>query len=497
VIERLQRSETGLILPPILAVPRERPLPLSFAQQRLWFMDQLEPDKALYNVPRALRMKGILHLKALETALKGIVERHEILRTTYRVENDQPVQIIAPEMPLALRLADLSGFSADPLAREHEATRLVQQEANKPFQLETGPIFRTLLVRLDSQDHILILNSHHIASDGWSGGVLVRDLTALYEAALDGKPSSLPELPIQYADYAVWQRNWLTGEILENQLEYWRARLGEGLPVLQLPTDRPRPSVQSCRGEMHTARLPRVLVDAIHSLSRQEGATPFMTMLAAFQSLLLYYTKQSDIVLGTDVANRPSVQTEALIGFFVNLLVLRTDLSGDPPFKWLLRRVRSVTLGAYAHQDVVFDKLVEELRPERNLSHNPLVQALFVQQNAPRSTSAMPGLELSQFRLAVPSKFDMAVFVSETETGMDCRWLFNPDLFEATTIARMANLYQILVEKATSSANLRLSALMECLDEAEQQSRITEHAQYEELSLQRLKRITRKAAVAI
>ncbi len=497
VIECLQRSGTGLILPPILRVSRERPLPLSSAQQRVWFMDQLEPDKALYNFPRALRMKGILHVKALEIALKGLVERHEILRTTYRVENDQPVQIIVPEIPGGLQLIDFSGLSADPVAREQEATRVAQEEANKPFQLSTGPIFRALLLRLDPQDHILILNSHHIASDGWSGGVLVRDLTALYQAALDGRPSDLPELPIQYADYAVWQRSWLTDEILENQLAYWRTRLGEGLPVLLLPTDRPRPTLKSFRGEIHAASLPRVLVDAIHSLSRQEGATPFMTMLAAFQSLLMYYTKQSDIVLGTDVANRSNVQTEALIGFFVNLLVLRTDLSGDPTFKGLLHRVRSVTLGAYAHQDVVFDKLVEEFRPERNLSHNPLVQALFVQQNAPRSTSAMPGLELSQFRLAVPSKFDMAVFVSETETGMDCRWLFNPDLFEATTIARMANLYQIMVEKATSCADLRLSALTQYLDEAEQQSRITEHAQYEELSLQRLKRITRRAAVAI
>jgi non-ribosomal peptide synthetase component F len=211
----------------------------------------------------------------------------------------------------------------------------------------------------------------------------------------------------------------------------------------------------------------------------------------------MYYTGQSDIVLGTDVANRPSVQTEALIGFFVNLLVLRTDLSGDPSFKGLLRRVRSVALGAYAHQDVVFDKLVEELRPERSLSHNPLVQALFVQQNTPGSTSAMPGLELSQFKLAVPSKFDMAVFVSETEKGMDCSWLFNPDLFETTTIIRMANLYQILMEKVTAGAELKLSTLMQFLSEAEQQSRIAEHAQYEELSLQRLKKITRKAAVAI
>ena len=497
VIERLQRSQTGLILPPIVPAPRECPLPLSFAQQRLWFMDQLEPNNALYNVPRALRMKGILHVKALEIALQGVVERHEILRTTYQVRNDQPVQIIAPKVPLNLQIMDLSGFSADPVAREQEARRVAQDEANKPFRLGTGPAFRPLLLRLDAQDHILMLNSHHIASDGWSGGVLERDLTALYGAALDGKPSPLPELPIQYADYAVWQRNWLTGEVLKKQLEYWRARLGEGLPVLMLPTDRPRPATRTFRGEMHMALLPRVLTDAIHGLSRQEGTTPFMTMLAAFQTLLMYYTGQSEIVLGTDVANRTSVQTEALIGFFVNLLVLRTDLSGDPSFKGLLRRVHSVALGAYAHQDVVFDKLVEELRPERSLSHNPLVQALFVQQNTPKNTSTMPGLALSQFKLAVPSKFDMAVFVSETEKGMDCSWLFNPDLFETTTIVRMANLYQILIEKVTVGAELKLGALMQFLDEAEQQNRIAEHAQYEELSLRRLKKITRRAAVAI
>ena len=388
-VERRQRGETGLLVPPLLPAPRDQRLPLSFAQQRLWVLDQIEPNNPLYNIPRAFRLTGILDVAALETALNGIVERHEILRTTYEAEKGQPFQVIAAEQRLPLSVVDLSGLSNP--EREKEAQRIVQEQASKPFDLAKDPITRNVLLKMSGEDHVLIMLTHHIASDGWSSGILMRELTALYEAALLGKPAELPELPIQYADYAVWQRNWLQGEVLEQQLAYWKQQLKGAPPVLLLPTDRPRPAKPTFRGAIHRFLLPASLAEAIRALSRQQGGTAFMTMLAAFQTLILHYTQQPDIVLGTDLANRTTVQTEALIGFFVNLLALRTDLSGDPTFAELLGRVREVALGAYAHQDVPFDKLVEELQPERSLSHNPLVQVLFVQQNTPRAATPDAG----------------------------------------------------------------------------------------------------------
>ena len=290
--------------------------------------------------------------------------------------------MIVGELFQPLKVVDLSGLPA--AKREAEARGLVQDEAATPFDLSKGPIVRYMLLKLGDEDHILVVGTHHIADDGWSTGILLRELTALYESALLGKPSQLPELSIHYADYAVWQRNWLQGEVLEHQLDYWRQRLEGAPPVLMIPTDRPRPEKPTFRGAIHRFLLPLSLLESVRALSRQQGTTAFMTMLAGFQTLVLHYTKQPDIVLGTDLANRTTVQTEALIGFFVNLLALRTDLSGDPTFAELLGRVREVALGAYAHQDVPFDKLVEELQPERSLSHNPLVQVLFVQQNTPR-----------------------------------------------------------------------------------------------------------------
>lgn len=276
------------------------------------------------------------------------------------------------------------------------------------------PIIRYRLLKLGDEDHILVISTHHIADDGWSTGVRLRELTELYEAALFCRPSQLPALSIQYADYAVWQRNWLQGEVLDRQAAYWRRQLEGAPPLLQIPSDRPRPEKPTFRGAIHRFVLPSSLLESVRALSRQQGTTAFMTMLAGFQTLILHYTKQTDIVLGTDLANRTTVQTEALIGFFVNLLALHTDLSGDPAFIELLGRVREVALGAYAHQDVPFDKLVEELQPERSLSHNPLVQVLFVQQNTPRSPMSMPGLTMSWFPMGLQSKFDMAVFVAET-----------------------------------------------------------------------------------
>jgi amino acid adenylation domain-containing protein len=491
-VEQVKRSERGLLAPPIQAVSRDHALPLSFAQQRLWVHDQLEPNSALYNVPRAIRMKGALNLQAMEKALSAMVQRHEILRTTYGVENDQPVQIVSSNLTIPLSIVDLTTLPE--AAREKEARRIAQQEAGTPFNLAQGPILRLALLRLADQDHILLLNTHHIASDGWSNGIFTRDLTLLYEAALENRPAALPELPIQYADYAVWQRNWLQDEVLEKQLAYWKTRLDGAPPVLELPVDRPRPAVQTFRGAIENALLPKSLGTAIDAVSRQEGATSFMTMLAAFQTLVLHYVKNPDIVLGTDLAGRNSVQTENLIGFFVNLLALRTDLSGDPSFQELLHRVREVALGAYTHQDVPFEKLVEELRPERSLGHNPLVQVLFVQQTKAPSFS-IPGVELSPFSLDMPSKFDLAVFVRDTGNGVTHSWVYNPDLFDTTTVARMAELYKVVLEMATANPEIRLSDLLQSLSDTEQQQRSAEHKQFQAASLQKL-RTTRRKVIA-
>ncbi len=445
-IENLKHTEQ--VAPPIVRVSREQTIPLSFAQQRLWFLDQMDPGNWLYNIPRAIRLTGKMNLDAMKRAVNGLVARHEILRTNYRVIKENAAQVIAEHLTIEMPVTDLSHLPTG--RREDEARRMVQAESDKGFDLAAEPMLRARLFKLDETDHILLLNTHHIASDGWSSGVMVNDLSTLYKNALDNVPAALPELEIQYADYAFWQRNWLQGEVLDQQLAYWRQQLEGAPPVLSLPTDRERPATQTFRGAMYEHVLPRSVADAVRVLSRQQGATPFMTMLASFDALLHYCTGQEEIVVGTDVANRTSVKTESLIGFFVNLLVLRLNLGGNPSFEQLMARAREMALGAYAHQDVPFDKLVEELRPERNLSHSPLVQVLFVQQNTPRSTSAFPGLEISRFKIEVQSKFDMAVFVSENAQEIASSWVYNPDLFDHTTIARMATNFELALRTAAA-----------------------------------------------
>jgi non-ribosomal peptide synthetase component F len=326
---------------------------------------------------------------------------------------------------------------------------------------------------------------------------MMNDLSAFYRAALENKPATLPLLEIQYADYAIWQRKWLQGDVLADQLTFWKREL-EGAPaVLSLPTDHPRPETQSFRGAVYESVLPKSLVDGLRILGRQQGSTMFMTMLAGFESLLYYYTRQPDLVIGTDLANRMTVQTEALIGFFVNLLVLRTDVSGNPAFAELIKRVREVSLNAYAHQDLPFDKLVEELRPERNLSHSPLVQVLFVQQNTPRASSKMPGLEVERFRLEVASKFDMAVFVGESENVVIGQWVYNPDLFEPSRIARMANNFETVLRTAVVDPKIRLAAICDLLADLEKQQRGGEQKRLQEAGLEKLKKIRRKAIAEV
>jgi hypothetical protein len=414
------------------------------------------------------------------------------LRTNYQLgDADQPVQVIAPKITIALPVIDLSGIES--LRREEEAERIVQQETDRGFDLARDPILRAVLLKLSEAEHVLFMNTHHIASDGWSSGVMLNDLCSFYQAAVMKRPASLPPLAIQYADYSFWQRNWLQGEVLAKQLTYWKKQLAGAPPLLALPTDQARPPVQTYRGAMLETTLPKGLAEGLGALGRQQGATMFMTLLAGFECLMHYCTGQSDIVLGTDLANRASVETESLIGFFVNLLPLRVGLSGDPSFLELISKVREVSLGAYAHQDVPFDKLVEELKPERNFSYSPLVQVLFVQQNTPRSTATMPGIEMSRFRMEVQSKFDMAVFMRETGREVVGWWQYNPDLFDESTISRLATSYELILQAAISNPKARVSSLCELLAEADKTRRGSDQVKVQKAGLEKLKKIRRKA----
>jgi amino acid adenylation domain-containing protein len=443
----------------IQPVPRQGSVPLSFAQQRLWFLDQFEPNSAVYNIPAAVRLSGTLDAAALERSFNEVVRRHEILRTGFALVNGQPAQEIADSLALTLPVLDLSWMNER--EREAEVRRRASEEAQLPFDLTRAPLWRATLLRVAPDEHVLLLTMHHIISDAWSMGILIREVAALYEAFTRGQKSPLPELPIQYADFAHWQRQWLEGERLDAQLSYWREQLADIPALLELPTDRPRPAVQTYRGASETFRLSRELTEELQRLSRQEGATLFMTLLAAFQALLARYADTSEVAVGTPIAGRSRAELEGLIGFFVNTLVLRTDLSGQPTFLELLGRVREVTLEAYAHQDVPFEKLVEELQPARELSHAPLFQVMFTLQNAPRPSLELPGLKLAQVELdAGTAMFDLSLSVEETPRGLFGVFEYNTDLFDASTIRRLAAHLQNLLAGVVAAPRRRVSDVL-------------------------------------
>lgn len=445
--------------------PRAGALPLSFAQQRLWFLARLEPGNPYYNCPIALRLKGQLHVAALARVLDEIVRRHEILRTTFKVIDGQPVQIIAARSQ-SLPVLDL-GELPD---AEAEARRLVEEEARRPFSLEQGPLLRTTLLRLSAQEHILVVVLHHIVADGWSAGILVKEIKALYEAFVRGAPSPLAELPIQYADFARWQREHFAGERLAQLIAYWKEQFGGNLPVLELPTDRPRASVQTFAGARQSLMLPTALAGELKALGRNEGATLFMVLLAAFQVLLHRYTGQTDMLIGSPIANRNRREIEGLIGFFVNTLVLRADLAGNPTFRELLRRVAQATLAAYDHQDLPFEKLVEVLQPERDMGHSALFQVLFVLQNAQVAPLELPGLGLTPLDVhSGTSKFDLTLEMIESEQGLSALLEYNTDLFDAATIARLLRQFQTLLEAIVRQPQLKLSELPLLTNEMRQQ----------------------------
>ena len=471
---------------------RTKDLPLSFAQARLWFLDRWQPGNPFYNIALAIRLKGSLNVAALEQSFNEIVRRHEALRTTFSTVKGRPVQVICPTLILTLPLVDLSARPD----REAEAQRLGMQEARVLFNLAQEPLLRVTLLQLGETEHVMLLTLHHIVSDAWSMGVLVNELGTLYKAFSSRKPSPLTELPIQYADYAVWQRQEFEGNMMASDLAYWKEKLN-GLPVLQLPTDYPRPTVQTFQGVQQSIILSQSLTNALKRLSQQQGVTLFMNLLAIFDTLLHWYTAQDDIVVGTDIANRNPPQTRELIGFFVNQLVLRVNLSGNPTFEALLARVRQVALEAYAHQEVPFDKLVEVLNPERTLGRTPLFQVKLVLQNAPISPLILPGLSTTVREIdSQTAKYDLLLNLTETEAGL-VGWIeYSTDLFESASIVQLLVYFETLLQAVVKQPQLQLSELKEILTQADNRQQLVQRQARKKIYQQKLKQVQRKAVRA-
>ncbi|MEZ4868171.1 MAG: amino acid adenylation domain-containing protein [Caldilineaceae bacterium] len=431
--------------------------PLSFTQQRFWFLEQLEPGHPLYNEWTAVRFRGALDRAVLEQSLQELVRRHAALRTTFAVHDGEPQQRIAPSLAVPLHQIDLQHLPAQ--TRQDEVERLARSEIQQPFDLEDGPLFRVTLFQLAAQEHTLLLTFHHIVIDAWSATILYRELGALYRALLQNQPSPLPELAVQYADFAVWQRAWLQSEAFDTQLAYWKAQLA-ALSPLQLPLDHPRPRKQSYHGAQQSVELSASLVEALRALSQQAGASLFMTLLAAFQTLLQRYTGQDDIVVGSPIANRNRPEIEGLIGCFTNTLVLRSDFAGNPTFRTLLRQVRTTVLDALAHQDLPFEKLVEELQPERDLSSTPLFQVLFVFNNTALDFDQFGTVQVTPVDVAsTVARFDLTLSIQERATGLQTHLNYNSDLFAAATIERMAGHLQTLLAGIVANPDQPIAAL--------------------------------------
>jgi hypothetical protein len=456
-------GKTSIIRPAL----RNGYLPLSFAQQRLWFLHKLVPDSPFYNIPTAVRLTGRLDQQALAKTFSEIVRRHEVLRTAFAMVQGEPMQEVRPAEPIDIPVVDLRALPVP--EREAAAGRLAIAEGHRPFDLSQPPLLRALQIQLAGEDQIICLTMHHIVSDGWSTTIFIREVVRLYEAYVQGKRSPLPELPIQYADFAAWQREWLQGEVFEEQLSYWRKQLDGAPTVLELPTMRERPAVQTHRGARQMMNVDNSLLQELKELGQQETSTLFMVLLATFQVLLCRYSGQEDILVGSVVANRNRAETENLIGFFVNTLVLRAVMKGDPAFRDLLRQVREVTLGAYAHQDLPFERLVDELQPKRELSRQPLFQVMFALQNVPREELELPGLKLSRVQLSdVSAKFDLMMVLEESEDGLVGGLEYNSDLFNESTIAGICRHFQNLLESVVANPDGRIQELKMLSDEEDQ-----------------------------
>lgn len=450
--------------------------PVSFAQERLWFVQQIDPEMAAYNIPAALQLSGPLDVVALERSLQEVIRRHEILRTSFRLVDSTVVQVIAPALSFELETIDLSA-EAD---REVQVRTLAREKAQQPFKLDEGPAWRATLVRVGDEEHVLLFTMHHIICDGWSSDVLVREVTMLYEAYTHGRTSPLPELPIQYADYVVWQREWLSGEVVAAQVDYWKQQLQGKIEALELPVDRPRSSSQSFRGASQSWGFSAELSQALKVVGRDEGATLFMVVLAALKALLHYYSGQRQITIGAPVAHRDRAETQPLIGLFLNTLVLSTDMSGDPSFRELLRRVREVSLGAHAHQDVPLEKLMEVLQPDRDGNGQPLFQATYTLQTVAADAVESSGLIARPLKVEnETAQFDLVVNGIDSRSGLVGVFEYSTDLFDAATVARMGDNFGRLLNAIVARPEIRLTELKQQLADLERQ-------EYEEACRQKL-----------
>jgi acyl carrier protein len=495
-LEEQRARSLSLLSPPMISVPKNGGLPLSFAQQRLWFIHQLFPDSAAYHVPAAIRLEGLLNVQAIRRSLAEIIRRHEVLRTTFKVVEDEPVQVIDPQPKLVMPVVDLSGLCEQ--AREAEANRIATAEARRGFDLEHGPLLRLNLLRLAEQSSLLVMSMHHIVSDGWSTSLFVRELQVLYDAFSSGRSSPLAELPVQYADFSVWQRGWLRGEVLDEQLAYWRTQL-EGAPAtLSMPTKQPRGTTTSNEGATFAVEVSKDVTEATREFCRREGVTFFMMLFTAFNVLLSRFSGQRDLLVGTNIANRNRIETESMIGFFVNMLVLRTRLSEDQSFRQLLGQVRNTTLDAYAHQDVPFEKIVEELRPERDLSRSPFFQVVFTLQNTPPRALKLSGLDITGVLIDLgATTYDLIFNMRDTGQGLIASMTYNKNLFDASLIDRMVGSAETLLSSVIANPDLSLSELEVILRESDARriaARERHFAEARKRKLQSVKRRTIEAA---
>ena len=490
-IDAIQSAERRVTTPPISRVSRDGEMPLSYAQQRLWFLAQLNPGDTSYNIHKSVRLKGRLDIPALEQTLTEIVRRHESLRTSFPARNGSPVQVIATAQPFKLEVVSLEDFAPD--EREAQARRLATEEGCRSFDLSCGLMLRARLLRLDEEEHVLLFTMHHIVSDAWSTGVLVREVTALYEAISKGQPATLPELPIQYADFAHWQHSWLQDEVGETHLRYWTQQLARLPQMPQFPTDYPRPAVQSNHGAFHVQTFSKDTSDALKALSNRQGVTLFMTLLSVFHIVLGHYSRRDEIPIGIDVANRNRAETEGLIGLFVNQLVLLIDQSGDLCFRQFLEKVRELSLAGYAHQDLPFDRLVEALNPERVLSHNPLFQVMFGFQNTSTSTLELPGLKLSGANVGAEiAVFELSLYMAEREQGLTGTWACRTSLYDPSTIVRFAEYFELLLDRILKDTEVSLKTLRELLVNADREREQAKREEFKAARSRRLKNVNER-----
>jgi hypothetical protein len=494
-IEARAGIDRDLTMPPLVSIPRDGELPLSLAQQRLWFLDQLEPGSTGYNAPAAVRFTGALNVAALEQAFNEVVRRHEVLRTSFSTRNGKQLQIIAASLQVPLPIIDLRGLHAARV--EDEVQRLSLLETRRAFDLRQGPLLRTKLLRVSAQEHVVLLTMHHIITDGWSTGVLIGEVAALYSAYTRGEESPLEQLPVQYADFAQWQRTWLQGAVLSAQVDYWRAQLAGAPAVLNLPLDRPRLPTTERRRATHSFEIPVGLTTALKQLGQERDATLFMVLHAAFLSLLHYHTGEVDIVIGTDVANRHKAELERLIGFFVNQVVLRVAVNGDPTFEELLGRVRKVALGAYAHQHLPFDALVETLNPQRSMLHSPLFQVKLLLENIPVPQVELAGLTLALYEVEpATAKFDLVFNLREDMNGLKCQAEYNGGIFDATTITRMAAGFVKILSHIVESPAAGSREISKLLADLDSEQRAMLQTEFKGLRRQKLKNVVPKPIVS-